>query len=436
MTRILKNSRLALLASAAGVLLAVSGPISACTGIDFSLDMEGFGNGHYAFAGRTMEFGPDVTSWKLLYMPAGTEYTSCVQSGIKTCVQTLESGVHVDGHTWKVLYSYVGFTPMRPLRYKDAEVQYTMKELNDGINEKGLSCAGFYHMGTETYSSAPYRTDQRNVSDMDFISWVLGRFVSVKELRDALAIPEIVHVRQFDVTLFGIPITKPEKFPQLHYKVTDKTGASIIIEFIDGKPVITDSIGVITNNPTYDWQLTNLKNYVNLKADNYESVTVLGKDYKMLSNGTGLLGLPGDFTSPSRFVRAAFLLSDTLANNTIYTPEEAVLRAFRVLNQFDIPEGSVVEISTPSASGAEADSADKKDKVKVVKEATSWTSMADLVNLRYYYHTMFSRTIRMIDLPALMKRSAGLPPEPATIELPGNELILNVTHKFPVNKKD
>jgi len=219
----------------------------------------------------------------------------------------------------------------------------------------------------------------------------------------------------------------PKKFPQLHYKVVDKTGDAIVIEFVNGAPKVFDSIGVITNNPTYDWQLTNLRNYVGLQDENHESATFLKKPYDQVSNGTGAIGLPGDFTSPSRFVRATFLLNATLANNTIRTPEEAVLRAFRVLNQFDIPEGSVVEISTPTATSIEKSTPTEK----ITMEATSWTSMADLRNLRYYYHTMYSRTIRMISLEDIDKHTPMVEhPQPRTIELPSNELILDATDKF------
>lgn len=89
----------------------------------------------------------------------------------------------------------------------------------------------------------------------------------------------------------------------------------------------------------------------------------------------------------------------------------------RILNQFDIPEGSVVETKP-----------DNPDKVTTM-EATSWTSMADLANLRYYYHTMNSRTIRMIELGELRKRLPDAP-RPVTIEMPAKELILDETDKF------
>lgn len=409
-------SRLLLTLVTATMTFAVAGTAEACTGIDFTIPHHKFLGAKHAFAGRTMEFGPDVTGWKLLYVPRNYEYQSCKLGVIDTC------GNHklemIKGYRWPVKYAYVGFTPVRHII---GNLDYTLTEINDGINEAGLYCGGLYHMGSEEYSTVAPISDQKNISDMDFPSWVLGQFSSVAELRRKLANDndlEDLQVRQFSVEFApGVPVTKESKFPQLHFKVVDKTGAAIVIEFVNGKAKVFDSVGVMTNSPTYDWQLTNLRNYVGLQDKNHESVQFMGATYHKLSNGTGAVGLPGDFTSTSRFIRAMFFLNATLANNTIRSPEEAVFRAFRILNQFDIPEGSVVETKP-----------NNPNKVTTM-EVTSWTSMADLTNLRYYYHTMNSRTIRMIDLSKLMQQLPDTA-KPLTIDLPADELILNVTDQF------
>lgn len=399
----------------------------ACTGIDFSIQ-DLMGNSH-AFAGRTMEFGPDVAGWKLLYVPKEYHYHSCkLANRIDTCVRctaVAEDGTcadkdleNVQGYTWQTRHAYVGFTPIRHIVFK---LDFVLNELTDGINDAGLYCGGFYHMRTEEYSNSKVITDQKNISSMDFPSWVLGRFSNVAEVKEALTNPlnpDYAHVRQFSIELApGVPVTKESKFPQLHFKVVDKTGAAIVVEFVNGKAKIFDSVGVITNNPTYDWQVTNLRNFVGLQAKNHESVTYMGKPYNMISNGTGAIGLPGDFTSPSRFIRAMFLLNSTLTYNKVHTPEEAILRSFRILNQFDIPEGSVVETK------------ENHPKKITTMEATSWTSMADLTHLLYYYNTMNSRVIRMINLRELMKQHPAAP-GPLMIDVPKNETIINVTDNF------
>ena len=421
MTRIRRYAGRPFLALLAFALpLVAARTVQACTGIDFSVQIPKLSANTFAFSGRTMEFGPDVTSWKLVYTPVGSAYQACEVSGINTCIDGTVN--RVKGSSWTVAHAYAGFTPMRPLVDPQTHkriLEYTMKDTNDGINDQGVYCGGFYHMGTEQYSPEPAGPGQTNLSAMDFPSWVLGQVGSVAELKARLSDDQHpVYVRQFYVQEDDAPVTQASKFPQLHYKVVDPTGAAVVIEFLNGKAVVTDSVGVITNNPTYDWQKTNLSNYVGLATTNYESVRFLNNVYKKLSNGTGGLGLPGDFTSPSRFVRAVYFLSATLANIDIASPEEAVLRAFRILNQFDIPEGSVVELNPNPAK-------------KPVMEATSWTSMADLKNLRYYYHTMTSRTIRVIDLKELMSRiPGGAGARPSTIDTPDSEMIVDVSDQF------
>lgn len=219
----------------------------------------------------------------------------------------------------------------------------------------------------------------------------------------------------FDVSLFMKPFKDPDSMPHLHYHLVDRSGKALVVEFVKGKAQVYPSVGVITNNPGYDWQVTNLRNYVGLQTKNFMSSSFMGKPYKMLSNGTGAVGLPGDFTSTSRFIRAMFFLNATVSNNVIRTSDEAIARAFRILNQFDIPEGSVVETSPTDPS------------VITTMEATSWTSMADLSNLRYYYHTMFDRTVRMVELRELLKLPAN---KPVVIDLPQRALIVDETEMF------
>jgi choloylglycine hydrolase len=422
MTKLRKyTSGLLLMAAVVAISVIAARTAAACTGIDFSIprtteDREV--GAKYVFSGRTMEFGPDVTSWKLLYVPSSYTYLSCNVSGIDACTQDPQA--KIEKSSWVVQHAYVGFTPMRPIGKK---FEYTMTEITDGINDQGLYCGGFYHMGTEEYSTAPYHSGQTNMNGMDFPSWVLGNFATVGDLENALQDPNL-QVRQFFVQYGGQPVVAdPSVFPQLHYKVVDKSGIAIVVEFVGGRPKVFTSVGVITNNPTYDWQTTNLRNYVGLQTTNHEDVTFHTNylyNYKKMSNGTGGIGLPGDFTSPSRFVRAMYMLSATLNNpaHTITDPDDAVLQAFRILNQFDIPEGAVVE---PKAD---------PNKVPTV-EATSWTSMGDLYRLRYYYHTMYSRMIQMVDLGELIKlHPADKTPKPLTLELPKIETITNVTPQF------
>lgn len=147
-----------------------------------------------------------------------------------------------------------------------------------------------------------------------------------------------------------------------------------MVEPVDGTLKVHDApLGVMANAPTYDWHMTNLANYINLSVNDIESIKLGAQKISAFGAGGGLLGLPGDFTPPSRFVRAA-IYNQSAAPNA--TADGAVLSAFHILNQFDIPKGSVVN----SAAGEKMD------------EITEWTSVADLKNLRWYFRT--SRTNR------------------------------------------
>ncbi|MGA9602799.1 MAG: linear amide C-N hydrolase, partial [Methyloceanibacter sp.] len=192
--------------------------------------------------------------------------------------------------------------------------------------------------------------------------------------------------------------------PGAHFFLQDKSGKSLVVEPVDGTLKVHDApLGVMTNAPTYDWHMTNLVNYMNLTVKDIESVKVGNVTLNAFGAGVGLLGLPGDFTPPSRFVRAA-IYSQAAAPNA--TAEDAVLSAFHILNQFDIPKGSVV-----NSAGGEA-----------VDETTEWTSVADLKNLRWYFRTFEDQSINMVDLKQAVDAAKG---DIATIEME--------TSKQPIN---
>ena len=160
----------------------------------------------------------------------------------------------------------------------------------------------------------------------------------------------------------------------------------------------------MTNSPTFDWHMTNLSNYVNLTVTNVPTVDVGGKEIKGLGQGSGMLGMPGDFTPPSRFVRAVAFSKSALP---VETAREGVLQAFHILNQFDIPKGA--------ARGLEHG--------KEVADYTLWTSASDLKNLRYHFRTFDNSRIRMIDLKAVDFDAKEI----RTISMKGEEQIEDVT---------
>jgi choloylglycine hydrolase len=163
----------------------------------------------------------------------------------------------------------------------------------------------------------------------------------------------------------------------------------VVIEPLNkGLKIYDNPLGVVTNSPTFDWHMTNLRNYINLSATNVPPVDMGGITLAQLGQGSGLRGLPGDFTPPSRFVRAVAFSQSAVPSDTA---QQAVLQAFHILNNFDIPYGAVRQV----------------DSGQMHAEATVWTSASDLKNLRWYFRTYDDQSIRSIDLMKAMDAAHG-----------------------------
>jgi len=240
----------------------------------------------------------------------------------------------------------------------------------DGVNEKGLSVGAFYFQGYAKYAEVTPANKSKALSPTQFSNWIVTQFASTDEVKAALNSVVIV-----PTTPQGWPV-----LPPMHYVVYDKSGKSIVIEPINGKLKVYDNVlGSFTNSPTFDWQLTNLGNYVNLSPVNAPSLSVNGQDLQQFGQGSGLHGLPGDFTSPSRFVRATVFSATAIPSaNT----QEAVYQGFHILNQFDIPVGAVRE----------------KANDKVYSESTLATVVRDPQNAKFYFKTYEDQNIKMVDL--------------------------------------
>jgi choloylglycine hydrolase len=126
---------------------------------------------------------------------------------------------------------------------------------------------------------------------------------------------------------------------------------------------------VITKSPTFDWHMTNLRNYVNFSMTNVPPIKLGTVVLKPFGQGTGMLGMPGDFTPPSRFVRAVAFSQSVLPSKTGH---DAIIEAFHILNQFDIPKGSAREH-------------EKDEHGNVVADYTLWTSAIDLKAKQYFF---------------------------------------------------
>lgn len=240
----------------------------------------------------------------------------------------------------------------------------------DGTNEAGLSAALFYFPNYGEYQ--PYNEDSKDITLADFqvVSWILSRFSTIDQVKEAINNVRIVNIDPSASTV--------------HWRITEPSGRQVVMEIIDGKPNFYENeVGVLTNSPNFKWQLTNLNNYVNLHPGGAGPTQFGPIKLRAFGSGAGFLGLPGDFTPPSRFVRAAFLKTYSLEQDTAI---QTVNQAFHLLNNFDVPLGVQFAVGTAPNN---------------MPSATQWTVATDLKNEVIYYHTMYNRTIRSIDMKSI-----------------------------------
>ena len=267
----------------------------------------------------------------------------------------------------------------------------------DGLNEKGLAVAIFYFPGYAKYQEVKEEDVGKAIAPWELPVYLLGSCANVEEAVQAVR----------DVRVGEVVQKEMGYVPPCHYIVNDASGRCVVLEYVGGELKIHDNpLGVITNSPSFDWHVTNLRNYVNLTVNNVPPVDIAGIDLHGFGQGSGMLGLPGDFTPPSRFIRAVAFSQSALP---VATAHEGVLQAFHILNQFDIPKGA--------ARGM--------DNGKEIADYTLWTSVSDLKTLRYHFRTFDNSRIRMVDLNKMNLDAKEI----KTISMAGQEVIEDLSGK-------
>ena len=196
----------------------------------------------------------------------------------------------------------------------------------DATNEKGLSMAGLLFAGNAVYQEVAEGKD--NVSPFEFIPWVLGRCADLEEVRVLLD------------RMNPVAIDFSNKYPltELHWMISDRKGSIVVEAVSEGLKVYENPAEVLTNNPPFDMQMFGLNKYMSLSAEQAINLFSDKLDLKNYSRGMGALGLPGDWTSPSRFVRAAFTRMNARSGNS---EEESVSQFFHILGSVEHPRGCV-----------------------------------------------------------------------------------------------
>lgn len=193
----------------------------------------------------------------------------------------------------------------------------------DAVNEKGLGMAGLNFVGSAQYAEVV--PDRENIAQFEFIPRLLGRCATLAEAREALR----------TMNLVGTPFSPQLPAAQLHWLLADKSGAVVIESVADGLKVYDDPAGVLTNNPPFPQQLAALRNYTRL-SPSQPPADFCGVPVTLDSRGMGALGLPGDLSSPSRFVRAAFVRANARAAQT---EDASVSQFFHILTSVEQQRG-------------------------------------------------------------------------------------------------
>lgn len=234
----------------------------------------------------------------------------------------------------------------------------------DAVNEKGLCIAGLNFVGYAVYGKE--QAGKINIAQFELIPYLLGTCACVKEAKEALK----------QINLIGLSYNDKLPTAQLHWLIADKYEAITVECVQDGLKVYENPAGVLTNNPPFPEQLFNLNNYMNLSPlppSNRFSEKLPLKTY---SRGMGALGLPGDLSSQSRFVRVAFTKLNSKSGTS---EEESVSQFFHILGSVEQTRGCCV-----MENGA--------------YEITVYTSCCNADRGIYYYTTYENRAITAVDM--------------------------------------
>lgn len=194
----------------------------------------------------------------------------------------------------------------------------------DGVNEKGLAIAGLNFVGNSYYNKKVEGKD--NITQFEFIPWILSKCSTVKEARKLIEKMNLLD-RNFNENL---PVA------QLHWIISDSNETITVEPLKEGIKIYENPVGVLTNNPPFDIQMFNLNNYMSLSTKEPQNTFSKEIDLKAYSRGMGAIGLPGDLSSQSRFVRASFVKLNSISPEG---EKESVSQFFHILNSVDQQRG-------------------------------------------------------------------------------------------------
>ena len=291
------------------------------------------------------------------------------------------SGNHYFGRNLDLDYSYsesVAVTPRNyPFTFRKAGAlknHYAMIGMAfvlggyplyyDATNEKGLSMAGLNFPGNADYK--PETDGFDNITPFEFIPWILGQCSDISEAKTLLS----------KINLVNIPFSGELPLAPLHWMISDKNSSIVVESVREGLKIYENPAGVLTNNPPFGQQLFNLNNYMSLTSEIPQNSFSDKLDLQTYCVGMGALGLPGDPSSSSRFVKAAFTKLNSVPGSSEH---ESVGQFFHILGSVSQQRGCA---KTPDGG----------------YEITVYTSCCNTDKGIYYYTTYENSRISAVDM--------------------------------------
>ena len=409
------------------------------------LQMNGLNNTQPSFTNPAYtlhEEADRLIPWLLAVHPAGQQQGGCIICGL-------------DSDTWNSTYGFVSvdvridpraiFQNMTSATEKESPLQNWMEQLGsnlvhgavtleallmkqdifevstDGMNEAGLTVSSLvlYESEYQTPLSPSRRSTARNsnlrvssvpvaaedairkICWLDFSHWILGNFHSTSDLRETL--------QESANTLYTIgPLLSVFEDFNIHWRVDDAEGHSIVIEYLQGTLTIhNNTVGVLTNDPPFDWHLHNLGTYSHLQptrtvhSSTQTGAFQLNSDIGIVpahpGTGTNTLGLPGDYTSESRFVKMFYLTQFALFHNPMQTIEAALPTMSGLLNTVFIPIGTVPVKEHDNTD----DEASTSSLMLFGGEFTQYSVMKVPQQKLFYYKDYYNNQWRSFDLSTM-----------------------------------
>jgi choloylglycine hydrolase len=297
--------------------------------------------------GRSMEFVIDMKN-NITSVPIGYRYVGIAPEG--------KEGLH-----WETKHGILGVSG------------FGLPHFSEGMNDAGLAVSALWLPEFTEYPDLSPENYSYALAPWELVTWALGSFETVNEFKEALS----------GVHVWNAPLPDGS-FTPLHYIIYDAMGDCVVVEYVGGELNIYDNpLGVMTNAPPFSWHIINLQNYINLRPLSVPPEDIAGINLTGVGQGTGMLGMPGDYTPTSRFIRAVALTQSAYSSKSA---REGVNLAWHILNAFDMAKGVVRERMSDGT---------------IHSDFTMWATVKDITNRIFYYRTYDDLRIKKVDLKKL-----------------------------------